>query len=456
MSNKETRIVVVGAQAAGLGAATAAKKVDRRAAVTVLEQSIYASNSPCGLPCFVGGEIDDEKKLTNVEPNVLRNKMGLDLRLRHKAAAIHPERRVVGCIDLEQDREYELEYDKLVLSTGAAPKKPPLDGVDAPNVFTLRTVGDGVRIKNYIAEHSPRKAVVVGAGYIGIEMVEALVRLGLDVALVEMLPDIVPNMDRDMSSIVSDVLRERGVQVFTGAPLSRIDLDSSGVVRLVRAGEAELPADILVLALGVRPRVELAREAGIALGRDGAIAADERQQTSVEGIYAAGDCCQVKDIVTGREVYMPLATVAEKQGKVAGENAAGAESTLPGILGTGISVVFGTALAVTGLTAGAAKELGIEAASQAFAGHSHASYYPGAKPLKLKVVFDAETGRLLGGQAVGEEGVPARINVFITAIHAGLTVKDLAQLDLPYAPPFGSSWDPIHVVASLAQRRVRL
>jgi len=455
MPNNESRIVVIGAQAAGLGAATAAKKINRLASVTVLERSIYASSSPCGLPYFIGGEIEDEKVLTFAEPHVIRDKMGIDLRMRHEAVAIHPDHKIVDSVDLEHNREYELGYDALIIAAGASPKKPPLDGIDAPNVFTLRTIGDALAIKSHIEQHHPSKAVVVGAGYIGIEMVEAFVRLGLEVTLVEMLPNILPNMDSDMSSPVAEVLADQGVEVMTAAPLDRITCDSRGFASSIRAGDKEFGADIVLLALGVRPRVELAQKAGISLGAQGAISADERQETSIKDIYAAGDCCQAKDIVSGRETYTPLATAAEKQGKVAGENAAGADLRFAGILGTGISSAFGLAFSSTGLSAETAKQLGINAASQSFVGHSHAAYYPNPRPLKLKVVFDPKTGRLLGAQAVGEEGVLARMNAFIAAIHAGLTVKDLAQLDLPYAPQFGSSWDPIHVVAMMAQRRVK-
>jgi NADPH-dependent 2,4-dienoyl-CoA reductase/sulfur reductase-like enzyme len=270
-----------------------------------------------------------------------------------------------------------------------------------------------------------------------------------------MLPNVLPNMDSDMSAQVAEVLADRGVKVMTAVPLDEITCNSTGFACSVRAGEKDLAADIVLLALGVRPRAEVAQKAGISLGAQGAISVGERQETSIKGIYAAGDCCQTKDIVSGRETYMPLATVAEKQGKVAGENAARADSRFAGILGTGISSAFGLAFASTGLTAEAAKRLGINAASQSFVGHSHAAYYPNPKPLKVKVVFDPKTGKLLGAQAVGEEGVLARMNAFIAAIHAGLTVKDLTQLDLPYAPPFGSSWDPIHVVAMMAERKLR-
>lgn len=455
MPNNKSRIVVIGAQAAGLGAAAAAKKINRRASVTVLERSIYASSSPCGLPYFIGGEIEDIKKLTFAEPSVIKEKMGIDLRMRHEAASIQKDRKIVGCVDLEDGREYELEYDALIIATGASPKRPPLSGIDAPNVFTLRKIGDALAIGSYVAQHHPSRAVVVGAGYIGIEMVEAFVRLGLEVTLVEMLPNILPNMDSDMSSQVAEVLFDRGVRVTTGAPLRKITCNSVGFASSIRAGDEEFAADIMLLALGVRPRVELAQKAGISLGAHGAISTDERQRTSVEDIFAAGDCCQARDIASGRETYTPLATAAEKQGKVAGENAAGADSRFAGVLGTGISSAFGLAFASTGLTAEAAKQLGIDAASQSFVGHSHAAYYPNPKPLKLKVVFDPKSGKLLGAQAVGVEGVLARMNAFIAAIHAGLTLKDLSQLDLPYAPQFGSSWDPIHVVAMMAQRRMK-
>ena len=454
MSNKDTRIIVVGAQAAGLGAAAAAKKTDRRATVTVLERSIYASSSPCGLPYFIGGEIEDVKKLTFAEPNVIRDKMGIDLRLKHEVLAIDTEAKSVTGHDISADRQYELGYDRLILATGASPKVPPVGGVEADAVFTLRNIGDALSIKEFIKANSPGRAVVVGAGFIGLEMVEALTRLGLDVTLIEMLPQILVNMDQDMAEVVRQRLEERGVRVLTDSPLEEVFCDGDGRVVSVQAKGEKVEADLVILALGVAPNVASAAAAGITIGEYGAIVADDRQRTSGPDVFAAGDCCQARHIVTGRQAYMPLATIAEKQAKIAGENAAGADSRFAGILGTGISAAFGLVFASTGLTVQAAKSLGLEARAQGFMGHSHAAYYPNPKPLRLKIVFDPKTGKLLGAQAVGEEGVVARINAFIAAIHAGLTVKDLAQLDLPYAPPFGSSWDPIHIVATMAQRRI--
>ncbi|RLC45676.1 MAG: hypothetical protein DRH70_07065 [Candidatus Coatesbacteria bacterium] len=449
------KIVVIGAQTAGLGAAASARKIDRRASVSVLEQSIYTSSSPCGLPYFIGGEIQDIRDLTFAEPKVIRDKMGIDLRLRHKVTSIDPGRKSLVCMDLDADREYELGYDKLVLATGASPKLPPVEGVQAEGVFTLRNIGNATRIKEYIQRRSPSRAVVVGAGYIGIEMAEALVRLGLRVVMVEMLQTILVSLDSDMAAVVQHHLEENGVEILTGSPLEKITCDAGGQVNGVLAGGQSIEAGVVILALGVSPNVKLARSAGIETGEFGAVVVDEHQRTSAPDVFAAGDCCLARNIVTGVETYAPLATVAEKQGKVAGENAAGADSRFAGILGTSISGAFGLVFGSTGLTLEAAKDRGLKAAGQAFMGHSHASYYPGAKPLRLKVVFDPATGRLLGAQAVGQEGVVARLDAFVAAIHGGLSVKDLAQLDLPYSPPFGSSWDAVHVVAMMAQRRVR-
>ncbi|HUT04610.1 MAG TPA: FAD-dependent oxidoreductase [bacterium] len=449
------KIVVIGAQTAGLGAAAAARKIDRRARVTVVEQSIYSSSSPCGLPYFIGGEVQDIKKLTFAEPKVIRDKMGIDLRLKQRAISIDTEGRSLVCADLDAGSEYELGYDKLVLATGASPKLPPVEGVRAEGVFTLRNIGDATRIKEYIQERSPSRAVIVGAGYIGLEMAEALARLGVRVVVVEMLQNILVSLDPDIAAIVQQHLEENGVEVLTGSPLEKITCGPGGRVNGVLAGGQSIDAGVVILSLGVSPNVELARAAGIDTGELGAVVVDEHQRTSAPDVLAAGDCCQARSIVTGGETYMPLATVAEKQGKVAGENAAGGDSRFAGILGTSISGAFGLVFASTGLTLQAAKKCGLQAAGQAFMGHSHATYYPNARPLKLKVVFCPETGKLLGAQAVGQEGVVARMDAFVAAIHGGLSVKDLMQLDLPYSPPFGSSWDAIHVVAMMAQRRMR-
>ena len=455
MSNKNTRIVVIGAQAAGLGAATAARKINRQVNITVLERSIYASSSPCGLPYFIGGEIQEVAKLTFAEPNIIRDRMGIDLRLKHRVLAIDAEAKSLTCLDMNENSEYELEYDRLILAMGASPKVPPVEGLEAMGVFTLRNIGDAVNIKRYIEMDSPRRAVVVGAGYIGLEMAEALTRLGLEVSVLEMLPQILASMDSDMAGIVRRHLEKNGVKVLTDSALESVIQDENGRVTSVRANGEGVEAELVILALGVAPNVELAKAAGIAIGQCGAVDTDDHQRTSAPDVFAAGDCCQARHILTGREVCMPLATVAEKQAKVAGENAAGGDASFAGVLGTSISGAFGLVFASTGLTAQAAKKLGIEALAQGFMGHSHAAYYPNPKPLKLKVVFEPRTGKLLGAQAVGEEGVVARINALIAAIHAGLSVKDLTQLDLPYAPPFGASWDPIHIVAMMAARKLR-
>jgi len=455
MSNNNKRIVVIGAQTAGLGAATAARKINRNASVTVLERSMNASSSPCGLPYFIGDEIQDINKLTFAQPNVIRDKMGIDLRLKHEVLSIDPNTKSLTCHDINADARYELQYDKLILGMGASPKVPPIDGIDSKGVFTLRSIDDATRIKDYIEKNSPRRAVVVGAGYIGLEMVEALARGGIEVTLVEMLPQILITLDSDIASIVRQRFEENGVKVMTRSPLKNVFCEADGRVSTVQAMGERLSTDLLILALGVTPNVQLARAAGIAIGECGAIITDKDQQTSAPDVFAAGDCCQAKCLVTGRDVYMPLATVAEKQGKIAGENAAGASSSFAGILGTSISGAFGLVFSSTGLTVQAAKKLDIRAAAQAYMGHSHAAYYPNSKPLRLKIVFDPSSGRLLGAQAVGDRGVVARINALVAAIHAGLSVNDLTQLDLPYAPPFGSSWDPIHIVAMMAARKIR-
>ncbi|MBN1591996.1 MAG: FAD-dependent oxidoreductase [Candidatus Coatesbacteria bacterium] len=455
MSNNSQKIVVIGAQAAGLGAAAAAKKLNRKLNVTVLEQSIYASSSPCGLPYFVGGEIEDVRKLTFAEPAIIRDRMGIDLRLEHKALSINTKAKCVTCTDINES-QYVLEYDRLIIATGASPKVPPVEGVDAEGVFTLRNIGDAERIRNYIADNSPRKAVVVGAGYIGLEMAEALTHLGLEVTVLEMLPQILTSMDPDMAEFAQQHLENNGLLIKTNSALEKIVPNERGSVGSVVAAGGTIDADIVILALGVRPNISLAKEAGIEIGECGAIAVDEGQRTSVPDVFAAGDCCQSLHIVSGRQVCMPLATVAEKQARVAGENAAGGNAKSAGILGTSISGAFGMVFASTGLITEAAKNHCSGALSQAFMGHSHAAYYPNPRPLKLKLIFDQSTGRILGAQAVGEEGALARINALISATYAGLTVADLAQLDLPYAPPFGSSWDPIHVVSMMAMRRVRL
>jgi len=455
MGESDKTIVVIGAQTAGLGAATAAKRKARGSKVIVLERLDQASTASCGLPYFVSGEIQREEALTVVAPALLREKVGLDLRLGHEAVAIDVEKSLVFCRETKGQNEYEIAYDSLIIATGASPIVPPVEGIDAENVFVLRTIADAVSIKRYIKGKSGEPAVVVGGGFIGLEMAEALSRRGLSVTLVEMLETVLPTWDKEITRQVEQTLQDNGVSLKLNSPLEKVIIGRNNHATAVVAGGEAIQAALVILALGVRPNVSLAKSAGILVGKTGAIATDSHQMTSVQNIYAAGDCCQVRDMVTGQALYVPLATVAEKQGKTAGENAAGYSSTFNGALATAISRVFGLVFARTGITEKEARKAGLHFAAQTFLGHSHSSYYPQAKPLRLKIVFDPRTGRLLGAQAAGHEGVMARINTMVAAIYAGLTVKDIAQLDLPYAPPFSSSWDPLHIVASMGERRLR-
>ena len=455
MSRNVDRVVIVGAVAAGLSAASRAKRAVPGTEVIVLEESEFVSVSLCNLPYYISGEVKGRESLIAVPLESLKRERGLDVRIRHKALGISPTSKTVTCKDLEADREYELRYDKLVLATGAVPVVPRLSGTDARNVFVLHSIPDAEAIREHLQQRGARNAVVVGGGFIGLEMAEAFAKRGLSVTIVEMLPNVLGTMDDEITSVVQDHLRAQGVTLVLNSPLRSIEVGEDGLARAVVAGSREYPADVVLLSVGVRPRVEIAREAGIRLGQTGAIATDWKQKTSEESIFAAGDCCETRDVVTDRMVYVPLGTTANKQGRVAGENAAGGYATFRGIVGTTIARSFEISFGRAGLTQKEAKALGLEFETVVINAKSRASHYPGSETIRIKLVFERAGGRLLGAQVVGKDGVLARLDVLACAIFARLTVEEAARFDLAYAPPFAPAWDPVLVALNAARKKVK-
>jgi NADPH-dependent 2,4-dienoyl-CoA reductase/sulfur reductase-like enzyme len=450
-----SRIVVVGGVAAGMSAASQAKRRQPGADVVVLERGPYVSYAACGMPYNLEDPSRTMDDLVVLTPADVRER-DIDLRLRHRALRVDPGRGTVTVQDLEGGGTSDLDYDALVLATGAAPIHPPMPGLDRPGVFFLRELTDGRALKQHIAEVRPARAVIVGAGYIGMEMAEALRRRGVAVTVLERMGQVVPGFDPAIASLVLDSLERHEVSVQTGVTVEAVEEGSDGGdARLtVRTDRGLVPADLVLVSVGIRPRVELARSAGVTLGESGAVAVDDEMRTSVPGIFAAGDCAEAAHIVSGRAVWIPLGTTANKQGKVAGANAAGAAERFPGIAGTAAFRVFDLEVGRTGLSSNEAAHVGLEAVAAISRQPSHAHSVPGASPITTILSVERGTGRLLGAEMAGVGVVAKRIDVLATALHAGLTVEALEELDLSYAPPFAPVYDPVLIAATVARKRL--
>ncbi|MBD3348651.1 MAG: NADH oxidase [Candidatus Eisenbacteria bacterium] len=447
------RLVVIGGVAAGLTAASRARRLRRDIEIVVLEKGHDVSYAACSLPYYISGVIEKRKSLIVYEADFFRRERGIDLRLGARATRVSPRARTVDC-GYEDGSEETLSYDALVLATGATPIVPPFPGSGMPGVFTLRTFAEGDAIKEFIDSRNPRSAVVVGAGYIGLEMAEALVTRGLEVTVVERLPGVMNTFDPDMAEIVERELHSNGVRVLTGAGVEAFEPgDDSAAVAYALIDGRRTATDMAILSVGVRPRTELAQEAGLELGASGAIKVDARQITSEASILAAGDCCDTVLTVTGKRTWIPLGTTANRQGKVAGENAVGGTARFPGVAGTNISKVFKLEVAQTGLTEKAAREEGLRAASATITASSRAHGYPSAVPIRVKIVFEKGTAKLLGAQIIGEEGAAKRIDSVAAGLRSGMTVGELSTVDMGYAPPFSPVWDPVLIAARQAVKK---
>jgi NADPH-dependent 2,4-dienoyl-CoA reductase/sulfur reductase-like enzyme len=447
------RLLIVGGDAAGMSAAAKAKRTDSNGSVVVLEKGCAVSYAACGIPYFIAGIVPEAARLLARTPEQFAQQ-GIEVRLGHEALAIEPARKIVKVRDHQREREYEEPYDELLIATGAIAVKPPIEGADAPNAFTIRHYDDGIALKTFLQEHRPKRVTIIGAGYIGMEFAEAFWHLGTEVTVAEMLPQVFTGIDPDMATFVERELKEHGVVVRMGEPVIALQRDEKGFARQVVTPSATWETDLVLFGSSVKPNVALAQAAGIPLDETGAIATDERMHTLVEGIWAAGDCTSVVHLVTGKRVYIPLGPTANKQGRVAGENMAGGWATFAGVVGTAIAKVFRLAVARTGLTEKEAQREGLNFAAVTITAPDKAHYYPGAAPTTVKLIAEKGTGRLLGGQLVGPVEAAKRIDVLAAALHAHMTVDEVAQLDLSYAPPFAPVWDPLLVAAQQLRRQV--
>jgi NADPH-dependent 2,4-dienoyl-CoA reductase/sulfur reductase-like enzyme len=443
------RLIVIGGVAAGMSAAAKAKRTQRDMEVVVCEKGSFISYAACGMPYFLAGDIADHRELIVRTPEQMV-KQGIDVRLRHEVLAFEAESRTVTVRDQDRGRDLSLDYDSLVIATGARPAWPSLEGSDLDGVFGLRSLESGLALQRFLTQHKPKKAVIIGGGYVGVEMAETFRRLGLQVTMIVRSGQVLrATVDDDTRELVKAELDLHGVEVIQDVPIS---FEGERKLEAVVTAGGRQPCDIAMLGMGAVPNVEIALEAGVLLGQSGAIATDTAMRTNLPGIFAAGDCAEALHLVTGQPAYIPLGSTANKQGRVAGENAAGGQAVFGGVVGTTVLRCFDLAVATTGLTAASARDAGFQVQETTIQAKGIAHYFPGAEDIHVKLVADSDTGKLLGGQIAGKHCVAKRIDVLATALFNRMTVAQMRQLDLSYAPPFAPVWDPILVAANVAAK----
>ncbi len=447
--DKSRKIIIVGGVAGGATAAARLRRLDEKAQIIMFERGQFISFANCGLPYYIGGEIKDKGSLTLQTPESFNARFNVDVRVLQEVTSINPGKKTVTVQNLQTKTKYEENYDNLILSPGAEPVRPPIPGIDSRKVFTLRNIPDTFAIKDFIEKNGAKKAVIAGGGFIGVELAENLKFAGLDVTIVEMADQVIAPIDYDMAVEVHKHIQRKGVTLELGAMLKSIQETDEGLsLTLQKNGttEEQISADFLVMAIGVRPETKLAKDAGIALNPKGSIIVDEHMRTSVEGIYAVGDAVEVTDFVSGNKTYVPLAGPANKQGRIAADNICGIESTYKGTQGSSILKVFDLTVASTGMNEKTAQRLGISYDKIFTYSGNHAGYYPGAVNMSIKTIFDPKDGKILGAQIVGYEGTDKRNDVLAVAIRAGMKASDLKDLELSYAPPYGSAKDPVNMI----------
>lgn len=438
------KIIIVGGVAGGATAAARIRRLDEQAEIIVFERSGFVSYANCGLPYYIGGVIQDKEELTLQTPENFRERFRIDVRVRHEVTAIHPDKKTVSVKNLKTGEEFEENYDKLLLSPGARPVQPNLPGVGIDNLFTLRTVEDTLRIREFVLKEKPKSAVLAGGGYIGLEVSENLRELGMDVTIVQRPNQVLNPLDYEMATFVHAKMREKGIHLMLGHSVEGFEQKDGKTMVILKDGEP-LKTDMVILAIGVAPDTHLAKEAGLTLGIKNSIVVNERMETSVPDIYAVGDAVEVHHRITGQKALISLAGPANKQGRIAADNICGGNSSYKGSQGSSVIKIFDMTVATTGLNEQAAKQAGIDCDKVYLSPASHASYYPGGTMMTMKVLFEKETYRLLGAQIIGYDGVDKRIDVLATAMAAGMSALELQDLDLAYAPPYSSAKDPVNM-----------
>lgn len=448
------KVVIVGGVAGGASAAARLRRLDESAEIVMIERTGYVSYANCGLPYYVGDVITDKRKLTLQTPESFKARFSIDVRVRQEVVSIDREGRHVVVRRLDDGSLYREPYDRLVLSPGARPVVPDIPGVDDARVFTLRTVEDTYAIKDFVDAERASRAVVVGAGFIGLEMAENLRERGMEVAIVQRSSQVMKLIDPDMAAIVHNRLSDAGIDLLLNTHIegiARVDADAEGPLLVHTAEHDPIPCDMVVLAIGVAPDSSLARDAGLELGLRGSIKVDAHLRTSDPNIYAVGDAIEVHERVTGEASLISLAGPANKQGRLAADNIAGRPRAYGKTLGTSVLKLFELTVASTGITSASARRSGVNFDAVVLTPPNHATYYPGAQSMTLKVLFEKGTGRIIGAQAIGREGVDKRIDVLATAVRAEMTAQDLSELDLAYAPPFSSAKDPVNMAGFMIE-----
>lgn len=445
------KILVIGGVAAGTSAAAKARRTDEEAEIVLFERSEYISYSGCGLPFYISGLVNDSRELVIMTPEQFYTRHNAKVLTKHQVTRIDIENKNVTVLDLKQDKETEWSYDSLVIATGAVPILPPIPGSDLPHVFKLRTIPEAENILNFVRSRRESNAVIVGGGLIGLEMAESLVSQGLKVTVVEALDQILSPFDFEMAHLVEKHLIANGVRVIKSARVTGFSGSQTGVEEVSLENGENIPADIVLMSVGVRPEVSLAKEAGIKLGPTGAIAVDKYMCTNVPDVYAAGDCVESYNIITGEPVHSPQGSVANKQGRTAGHNAAGGKSEFKGVLGGSVAKIFELTAARTGLNEREAQKHGFDYTVVHLHPLNRAHIYPEAQKLAVKVIVDNKTEKILGAQIVGQDGADKRIDVFSTAIHAGLKCGELFDVDFAYSPPYSPAKDPAAVSGVVAE-----
>ena len=442
------KTVIIGGVAGGASAAARLRRLDESAEIISLERGEYVSFANCGLPYYIGGVITDKNNLTLQTPESFHARFQIDVRVNSEAVKIDPEAKTVSVKNLKTGETYQESYDTLILSPGAEPIKPNIDGIDSDFVFTLRNIPDTLKIKAYIEQTSPKSAVVIGGGYIGVEMAENLKEAGLHVSIVELADHLIAPLDFDMAADVHRYIQSKGIELYLNNGVKAID----GHTVVLQNGE--LQADMMILSVGVRPETAFAKACGIQTNSRGSILVDRNMKTNIPSIYAVGDAVEVRDFVSGKPAFIPLAGPANKQGRIAADNIVGIPSEYTGTQGSAVLKLFDMTVATTGLNEKSAKAAGIEYDKTYIYSGSHASYYPDANNMSIKALWDKKTRKLLGAQIVGFDGVDKRMDVLATAIRFGAKITDLTELELCYAPPFGSAKDPVNMLGFVGENIV--
>ena len=442
------KTIIIGGVAGGATAAARLRRLDEKAEIIILERGEYVSFANCGLPYYIGGVITDREDLTLQTPESFKERFNIDVRVLNEAVKISPDTKTVTVKNLRTGETYEETYDNLILSMGAEPIRPNIDGAVGSNVFTLRNIPETLKIKNYIDTAKPRSAVVIGGGYIGVEMAENLAQAGIKVAIVELADHLIAPLDFDMAADVHRYIKSKGIYLHLSNGVKAI----SGNTIILQNGE--ITADMIIMSVGVRPETAIAKDAEIELNQRGSIVVNNKMQTNIPNIYAVGDAVEVEDFITKKPAFIPLAGPANKQGRIAADNIAGYESVYTGTQGSAVLKLIDMTVATTGLNEKSATAAGIDYDKTYTYSASHATYYPGAAQMSIKALWDKRTLKIIGAQIVGFDGVDKRMDVLATAIRLGAKITDLTTLELCYAPPFGSAKDPVNMLGFVAENIV--